>query len=256
MSQHDPMYLDPGSIPLVREVLNRGTRAESRYGPCIEVINGRFECSSGTLITRRRINWSLGWMEFLQLVAGIWDISGIMRVAPNADHSLFTYAMSYGPRLRNQMPEIIAALRRDPDTRQAVLFIAKPEDGVSSNLPCTLTIQFLRRNDMVHGIVTMRSWDLCRGLPYDLMMFSGLLEVVSRCVGLLAGRVIVNAGSAHIYVDQLEYIPYVANQRWNFVGAPTTWKDFVLWAATNIPLLKKGGTPNNIEVTDHPVRIG
>lgn len=232
----------------VNNVLSWGRHVDSRYGKCFEILGGRFECQSGTLVTRRGINYSLGWMEMLQLIAGVYDLEAIQRVAPKANHSLFTYPMAYGPRVEEQMPAILQALKNDHLTRQAVLHVAKLEDGPTSNLPCTLNIQFIVRNQRVHALVTMRSWDLCRGLPYDLMMFSGLLEIVARCLGYATGTVIVHSGSTHVYMDQTDKIPHQSDKGWQFrKGAPYTWSEFQEWANQQIFLLQPGGVPSMIE---------
>lgn len=233
----------------VHNVVYTGHQIDSRYGKCFEVLGGRFEIKSGSLVTRFGINYSLGWMELLQLVAGVYDPEGLKRVAPNADHSLFTYSMAYGPRISYAAPMIINALKTDPNTRQAVLFIGKPEDGPTKDLPCTTAIQFLVRNHMLHAVVSMRSWDLCRGLPYDLMMFSGLLEVFARCLDIPTGNVVVQAGSAHVYMDQMDKTPETSSKKWRFVGdAPTYWPTFVEWAKFQLAHLPRGGTPGHIEV--------
>lgn len=234
-------------MELMQSVVLRGTPIESRYGPCIELIGGRLEVPAGTLVTRPRINPALGWMELLQLVAGVFDLRALKTVAPYADHSLFTPQMAYGPRIQGRILDVFQSLLSDPWTRQAVLFIGQPSDGPSSNLPCTLTIQFLLRESILHAVVSMRSWDLCRGLPYDLMMFSGLLQIVARCLKMSAGNVIVHAGSAHIYDDQTAKVPHISDKRWIFSDdAPDSWHGFVSWANVNIPLLRQGGTPSNI----------
>lgn len=230
------------------DVVIKGSLVDSRYGQCYEVLGGRLVFPSGFLVTRQNINYSLGWMELLQLVAGVYNLRALMKVAPAADHSLFTEKMAYGPRIQSQVPEIIEKLKEDPNTRQAVLFVAKPEDGPTSDLPCTLTIQFLVRHGKLNAVVSMRSWDLCRGLPYDLMMFTGLLEIIGRCVGIRAGLVTVQAGSTHVYLDQMEKLPWIASKGWRFVGElPTNWTEFRGWATNNIPLLQKGGVPGLIE---------
>lgn len=236
------------TVPLAADVLKFGRPVASRYGPSLELIGGQFEMLSGGLIERQGINWSLGWMELLQFVAGTYDLSAIKRVAPKANHSLFTYEMAYGPRIYDQMIELLHTLSVNPETRQAVLFIGKPEDGPTSCLPCTLTMQFLIRDGRLNGVVSMRSWDLCRGLPYDIMMFSGLLKIVARCLEIPDGLLIVTAGSAHVYQDQMDKLPCLSSTRWRFTeDAPTSWIGFVGWAVNNILYLKKGGRPGCIE---------
>lgn len=233
---------------LAKTTLIQGQLIDSRYGQCYEILGGRLVFPSGSLVSRKSINYSLGWMEFLQLIAGVYDPEGLKRVAPYANHDLFTEQMAYGPRIQYQMNDIIHALEEDPFTRQAVAFIGHPSDGPTSDLPCTLTIQFLSRANGLNAIVSMRSWDLCRGLPYDLMMFTGLLEVVANCIGIPAANVIVHAGSTHVYLDQVEKIPHLSKRKWRFTdGHPNHWEEFEDWAAHNIPILVQGGIPSQME---------
>ena len=184
---------------LVRSVMRNGDRVESRYGTTREIIGGRLRVESGSLIQRPGINYNLGFMEMYQLLGGIYDPEAIQRVAPKADLSLFTPDMAYGPRIVDQISPILEALRKDQRTRQAVVFVGKPDNGPTSSLPCTITIQFFIRpgkrlaDNFIHAYVNMRSWDLCRGLPYDIMMFSGLLEIVGRCLNYQAGNITVCA---------------------------------------------------------------
>lgn len=232
---------------LVKNVMRNGIKVSSRYGDTREVLGGRLRCRSGTLITRKNINYSLGWMEMYQLLAGVYDPEALARVAPNADHSLFTYDMAYGPRVVDQIPRIIEALRNDQNTRQAVVFVGKPENGPTSSLPCTISIQFLIRDNLIHAVVQMRSWDLCKGLPYDIMMFSGLLEVIGRCLLIETGNVTVCAGSTHIYLNNIPIIPRMRNMLWGFnEEVPDTWGECVEWFRQGVRHMRRGSTPDGI----------
>jgi thymidylate synthase len=234
---------------LIHRVSRFGERVESRYGPCLEILGGKFQCESGSLTIRQGINDALGWMEMFQLLAGVYAPEELKRVAPNADHSLFTPQMAYGPRVTDQVPSIIQALLHDPITRQAVLFVGGPSDGPTKNLPCTLTIQFLIRENLIHVVVSMRSWDLCRGLPYDIMMFSGLLEMIGRCVNIQAGTITVMAGSTHIYLDQIHKIPTLRNTRWGFnEEVPDTWNEAREWFNIELTNIRQKQLPRGIEL--------
>lgn len=238
-------------LQIVSEVLHRGIPMESRYGPGIELLGASEEFNPRVLAQRKGINWSLGWMEMLQLIGGVFNPKAIKRVAPKANHSLFTYPMAYGPRVIDQIPLLIESLREDPWTRQAVLFIGRPEDGPTSHQPCTTTMQFLIRNEELYAFVSMRSWDLCRGLPYDIMMFQGIQEVMARCLQVETGYLSVTAGSAHIYKDQVDKVPFKAKQRWSFTDqGPREWFEFIEWARDNVSDLEPGGTPTNIIINE------
>lgn len=245
------MINDSSVDALVQRVLRLGEVVPSRYGDCLEILGGRVRVPSGTLITRMRINYSLGWMEMFQLLAGVYDLDNIKRVTPNANHSLFTYEMAYGPRIMHQLPQLIEKMKRDPETRQAVLFVGKPDDGPTSNLPCTISIQFLNRKGILNAIVHMRSWDLCRGLPYDLMMFSGLLEMMGRILMLEIGDITVLSGSTHIYLDQTDILPKLSEKVWQFTeDVPDTLPEAIDWFYKEMNNIEPRITPRGITFID------
>lgn len=241
----------PDVVRLFAEaVLENGSKVESRYGSCFEIMGGQLVVPAGILIERKGLNLSIGWMEMYQLAAGVFDLDQLKRVAPNADHSLFTEAMAYGPRINLRIQSIIDTLRINPETRQAVLFIGGPEDGPTSELPCTVTIQFLVRDETIYAIVSMRSWDLCRGLPYDLMMFSGLLMLVGRCLGYTVGAVMVNAGSTHIYEGWTHRLPKTAPAIWTFDrDVPHDWNDIKAWANFGMKTFQNGKLPPGVQIS-------
>ena len=192
---------------LVETVRNYGSIVPSRMGPTREKLGLQVVTIPGYIQQRHGFNKRLGYMELAQLLAGVYRPDYLARVAPNAQHGLFTPQMAYGPRALGQMTEIVRVLRNDPGTRQAVLFIGQRSDGPTSDLPCTVTIQFLRRAGFLHAIVSMRSWDLIKGLPYDLMMFGGLQMLVANVLGDEEGSLLVNAGSAHVYEEDFAKTP-------------------------------------------------
>lgn len=70
------------------------------------------------------------------------------------------------------------SLIRDKDTRQAILRFSLPEHQWMGNKDqtCTLSGNFLIRNDELHFSIVMRSNDLTLGLVYDLPWFCGLMD--------------------------------------------------------------------------------
>lgn len=70
------------------------------------------------------------------------------------------------------------SLKRDKDTRQAILRFSLPEHQWIGNKDqtCTLHGIFLIRNNQLHFSVVMRSNDLTLGLVYDLPWFCSLMD--------------------------------------------------------------------------------
>ena len=213
-------------------VYSNGVSVPSRHGPTIES-QRPLTCSfqAGMLVKRRRILYSLGWMEMLQFLGGTFDLDLIKQVAPRANHELFTAQMAYGPRVAHQMPAVVKKLWSDPHTRQAIVFVGGHEDGPTDSQPCTSTIQFLLRDGTLRTIVSMRSWDLVKGMAYDAMMFGGMALAVAQCVRARAGEVFVTAGSPHIYLDETELVPAYSDTVFDLdPEMGNEWEDIAAWA--------------------------
>lgn len=236
---------------LVKGTIESGIKVQSRFGDTHEQVGGRIAFPAGELVRRRRMNYTIGWMELLQLLAGTYDACSIERIAPRAKLSLFTLSMAYGPRIAPQMPRIIQALTTHPDSRQAIVFVGTQEDGPTNDQPCTTSIQFLIRGSAVQTVVSMRSWDLAKGLPYDVFMFGGLGLVMSHVLNRKNGGVIVTAGSCHVY-DEDQAIAHAsagtARFRFDF-HVPGTWEGVQRWAAQQVAQLQPGMLPFGVRLT-------
>jgi thymidylate synthase len=71
-------------------------------------------------------------------------------------------------------------------------------------VPCTLTLQFLIRDNVMSTMVSMRSSDIWLGIPYDWHAFSMmscylLLILRPDYPNLRLGNLTVTAGSQHLY---------------------------------------------------------
>lgn len=162
--------------------------------------NVTFAVKTGTTYRRKNDNPLIGFMEGLQFIAGVFDHDQIARIAPNAKLELFTNQAAYGPRVGNQMYNIITKLRRDPQTRQAVMILGDRDERLEDR-PCTTSLQFRadKFGKVLDTIVTMRSSDAVWGLPYDLIQFGMMSQVIAACAFMCTGSLIINIGDAHIY---------------------------------------------------------
>jgi thymidylate synthase len=112
---------------------------------------------------------------------------------------------------RSQLTNVLEELRRDPDSRRAIMHINEPPDldkavcKGSKDVPCTLSIQLLIRDRKLHMLVQMRSNDVVWGLPYDVFSFTCLQEAFLYMLqneGVPVddlGSYIHTAGSLHVY---------------------------------------------------------
>jgi thymidylate synthase len=157
----------------------------------------------------RRTNTKLAALEALQLVAGEARSDLLKLAAPQFDDVLVKpddpdYG-AYGPRLVKQLSQAYTLLKRDPSTRRAVATIWEPRDLVhDGDRPCTLTFQFLIRNDVLELHVNMRSQDVWLGLTYDAFMFTQIQETLAARLGVGVGSYVHHVGSFHIYERDVE----------------------------------------------------
>lgn len=148
---------------------------------------------------------------------------------------------AYGARIFNpsvggrnsQWEFCLFELKRDPDSRRAVVHINEPRDlwravtAGSKDVPCTLSLQFLIRDRRLHLHAVMRSNDVVWGLPYDVFSFTCLqesflyqLQEIGVPVDDL-GFYYHTAGSLHIYETHYTMAGLVSNEDWS-VPAPMT----------------------------------
>lgn len=114
----------------------------------------------------------------------------------------------YGSRLFsfngiNQVNNIVNLLKAGGTSRRAViqLFDASDLEQRYQSVPCTCTLQFIVRDDLLHMFVAMRSNDAFLGLPHDIFSFTMLQELVARTLGLEIGDYKHCAGSLHLYTE-------------------------------------------------------
>lgn len=111
----------------------------------------------------------------------------------------------------NQWNETIELLKKDKDSRQAIMNIHVPSDRHAGNkdVPCTLTLHWFIRDDRLHLIVNMRSNDVILGFTNDVFQFTMLQEAMMVQLRdvypeLDIGCYYHNAGSMHIYDRHFE----------------------------------------------------
>lgn len=115
---------------------------------------------------------------------------------------------AYGPRAAGDVGNVVELLKRDPDSRQAVitLFDSDRDLGRPSvlDVPCTVFLQFFVRSrpfqeSRLHMWAVMRSNDAWLGLPYDLGQFILLQSAIAQALGIGMGTYTHSAGSLHLY---------------------------------------------------------
>ncbi|MDX8527753.1 thymidylate synthase [Mesorhizobium sp. MSK_1335] len=127
-----------------------------------------------------------------------------------------TYAGAYGRRLRqafgfDQIERALDALSASPSSRQVVLQIWDPRSDfptangnpVSADVPCNVCSILKVRNSRLEWMQIMRSNDIFRGTPYNLVQFTFVQEYMAGCLGLEVGEFVLVADSLHAYQDDI-----------------------------------------------------
>ena len=127
----------------------------------------------------------------------------------------------YGPRILglgtdNQVQRVIDILRQRPGSRQAVIQIFNAADTIKKykDIPCTCTMQFFVRGNMLHMMTHMRSNDAFLGLPHDVFAFTMLQEIIARSLQLELGSYKHSVGSLHLYDEHREDAEDFLSEGW------------------------------------------
>ena len=123
-----------------------------------------------------------------------------------------TFYGAYGERLRSrfgfdQLRRSAEALRGSPAQRQVVLQIWDPASDFpteagksrSRDVPCNVTAMLKVAEGRLEWLQVMRSNDVVRGLPYNLVQWTTLQEVLAGWLSLDVGSYVHVSDSLHIY---------------------------------------------------------
>jgi thymidylate synthase len=158
----------------------------------------------------------------------LWYLSANNKTAWIAKYSAFwndisddghTANSAYGARLFvphekiangrfTQWQYVLNELRRDNDSRRAVMHLRVPADSIDARLdvPCTLSLQFFIRNKKLHMIVNMRSSDLIFGIAYDIPAFTLFQEILANQLNVELGTYTHMSNSLHIYERHFDMV--------------------------------------------------
>ena len=107
---------------------------------------------------------------------------------------------TYGERILLQLQTIIEILMETPETNQAVIEVARPEDIFLKDPPCLRCITLKKVGPRLNMTTFWRSWDLFSGFPTNLGGLSLLLEYIAGFLeGIEPGRLYFYSDGAHIY---------------------------------------------------------
>lgn len=206
------------------ELLDTSRTTQSSRGGCtIELLHTAIVISNPRerWVRSRRppINPAFGIVEAIWILAGRSDSRLVNHWNPQLPKFSGIgqeYHGAYGRRLRSsfgldQIQRAIDNFEHNPITRQVVLQIwsseldAPHKSGLprSDDIPCNVSSLLKVRDNQLYWLQLLRSNDLLRGTPYNVIQFTVLQEFIAGCLGLDLGQYTQISDSLHIYISDL-----------------------------------------------------
>lgn len=131
----------------------------------------------------------------------------------------FDYTYSERINYVNQLDNAIEALKEDKHSRRAMVMVFRPEDtkcssGFATRIPCSVSYQFMIRNNKLFVLYYIRSNDYFKHFAIDVVLTSMMQEYVLDALRvkypeLKLGPLNYYAGSFHAYREDLaEWVIY------------------------------------------------
>lgn len=211
---------------------------EGRGGQTREVINGVLVIHDPrqrwVLSRRPAINPAFALAEVVWILRGrndsmfldFWN-SQYKRYAGDGE----TYHGAYGHRIKNhfalnQLDRVYEVLLANPDSRQTVLQIWDPAVDlpdsmgrpVAKDIPCNVCAIPKVRNGSLEWLQILRSNDVFLGMPYNIVQWTSLHEVLAGWLGVKVGSYVHVTHSLHAYERDLSALCQTAQETY----APNT----------------------------------
>jgi thymidylate synthase len=108
-------------------------------------------------------------------------------------------------RTINQIDNLIAMIRKNPDSRRLIVTAWNPSDVDKMALPpCHALFQFYVSNGELSCQLYQRSADLFLGVPFNIASYALLTLMVAQVCGLRPGEFIHTFGDLHLYANHLD----------------------------------------------------
>jgi thymidylate synthase len=211
-------YLD-----LMRHVREHGVRKDDRTGTGTLSVFGhqmRFDLARGfPVLTTKKLHLRSIIHELL------WFLKGDTNVKYLRDNGVTIWdewadkdgslGPVYGAQWRSwptrdgktidQIADVIARIRKNPDSRRLIVTAWNPADVDKMALPpCHCLFQFYVANGKLSCQLYQRSADVFLGVPFNIASYALLTMMVAQVTGLKPGDFVHSFGDTHLYVNHLE----------------------------------------------------
>ncbi|MCG8442159.1 MAG: thymidylate synthase [Caulobacterales bacterium] len=212
------VYLD-----LLRDILETGEHRADRTGVGCRSVFGRqlrFDLADGfPLVTTKKVHlksvvyellWFLrgdtnvGWLQ--ERGVSIWDewADADGELGPVYGKQWRSWAAPDG-RVIDQIADVAAEIRRNPDSRRLVVSAWNPADVPSMALPpCHCLFQFAVLGGRLHCQLYQRSADVFLGVPFNIASYALLTAMLAQAAGLEPGEFVHTFGDAHLYANHVD----------------------------------------------------
>jgi len=105
----------------------------------------------------------------------------------------------------DQIAGVIAAIKRNPDSRRLIVSAWNPAEVDKMALPpCHCLFQFYVARGRLSCQLYQRSADVFIGVPFNIASYALLTQMVAQVTDLAAGDFIWTGGDCHLYLNHLE----------------------------------------------------
>ena len=211
-------YLD-----LMRHVLDHGTRKSDRTGTGTLSIFGaqiRFNLAAGfPMVTTKKLHLKSIVHELLWFLKGdtnirylkengvsIWDEWADENgdLGPVYGHQWRSWPTPDGGHV-DQITQLLAELRRNPDSRRLIVSAWNPADLPKMALsPCHALFQFYVADGRLSCQLYQRSADVFLGVPFNIASYALLTLMVAQVCDLAPGEFVHTFGDTHLYLNHLD----------------------------------------------------
>jgi len=120
------------------------------------------------------------------------------------------FEYTYWERMRHQINPVINELRKNPETRQAIIQIhnriVDQDEMGKKRLPCSMFYHFMFRNNQLDIIYNMRSTDFATHFQNDIHLAIQMQEYIAKALNVKSGKFIMQASSLHIYAKDWQLL--------------------------------------------------
>ena len=210
-------------LELLQHMLDHGTRKTDRTGTGTISCFGhqmRFDLAEGfPMVTTKKLHLKSIIHELLWFLKGdtnikylqengvrIWDewADANGDLGPVYGYQWRSWATPDG-RTIDQISELVAMIKKNPDSRRLIVSAWNPADVPNMALPpCHCLFQFYVADGKLSCQLYQRSADTFLGVPFNIASYALLTLMIAQVCGLKPGEFVHTFGDVHLYNDHIE----------------------------------------------------